>query len=132
MIFGLQPIVYTEGYVYIQTMVFAAVFAANFFNGLNTSAWTGWVFFSVFLGDVLVLAYTVRGVALDYFQNQISFLRLLGCLQCNSPFIVFDICLGQQQLFVQVGLLLALSSPHCPPFFVASVYLQSTEIRLSP
>jgi len=42
-----------------QTMAFGAVFAANFFNGLNTSAWTGWVFFAIFIGDVLLCVYTV-------------------------------------------------------------------------
>jgi phospholipid-translocating ATPase len=46
-------------------MVFAAVFAANFFNGLNTSAWTGWVFFAVFIGDVLVWVYTVCDFVLN-------------------------------------------------------------------
>ncbi|KAJ2929330.1 hypothetical protein H1R20_g7765, partial [Candolleomyces eurysporus] len=40
------------------TMVFAAVFTANFYNGLNTNTWTAWVFFAVFLGDVLVWLYT--------------------------------------------------------------------------
>ena len=40
-------------------MAFGAVFAANCFNGLNTSAWTVWVFFSVFIGEVLVWVYTV-------------------------------------------------------------------------
>ena len=64
-------------------------------------------------------------------QSRISFM-LLGGLQCDSPFIVCDICLGQQQLFVQVGLLLALSSSHYPPCAIASVYLQGMEIRLSP
>jgi phospholipid-translocating ATPase len=51
--------------IIIQTMVFAAVFAANFFNGLNTSAWTGWVFFAVFIGDVLVWVYTVCDFVLN-------------------------------------------------------------------
>ncbi|KAH9484429.1 Putative phospholipid-transporting ATPase C24B11.12c [Psilocybe cubensis] len=45
-------------YEFSTTMAFAAVFAANFYNGLNTSAWTGWVFFAVFIGDILVLVYT--------------------------------------------------------------------------
>ena len=54
-------------------MVFAAVFAAHFFNGLNTSAWNGWVFFSVFLGDVLLVVYTVCGVALDYSNSNLIY-----------------------------------------------------------
>ncbi|PPQ86909.1 hypothetical protein CVT25_009795 [Psilocybe cyanescens] len=45
-------------YEFSTTMAFAAVFAANFYNGLNTSAWTGWVFFAVFIGDLLVVVYT--------------------------------------------------------------------------
>ncbi|KDR73672.1 hypothetical protein GALMADRAFT_251453 [Galerina marginata CBS 339.88] len=45
-------------YEFSTTMVFAAVFAANFFNGLNTSAWTAWVFFAVFIGDILLWVYT--------------------------------------------------------------------------
>ncbi|RDB22204.1 putative phospholipid-transporting ATPase C24B11.12c [Hypsizygus marmoreus] len=45
-------------YEFSTTMVFAAVIAANLFNGLNTSAWTGWVFFAIFIGIVLLFIYT--------------------------------------------------------------------------
>ncbi|KAJ3528331.1 hypothetical protein NMY22_g9457 [Coprinellus aureogranulatus] len=45
-------------YEFSTTMVFAAVFTANFFNGLNTNTWTGWVFFAVFFGDVFIWVYT--------------------------------------------------------------------------
>ena len=41
-------------------MVISAAIAANLFNGLNTKFWTGWVFFSVFIGIILIWAYTVR------------------------------------------------------------------------
>jgi phospholipid-translocating ATPase len=40
-------------------MVISAVFVANLFNGLETNVWTGWVFFAVALGNVLILCYTV-------------------------------------------------------------------------
>lgn len=40
-------------------MVLAAVMAANLFNGLNTNVWTAWVFFAVWIGTILVWAYTV-------------------------------------------------------------------------
>ncbi len=43
----------------LQTIVIAAVMAADFFNGLNTHVWTWWVFFAVALGIVLVWGYTV-------------------------------------------------------------------------
>ena len=45
-------------------MVIAAAIAANLFNGLNMRIWNGWVFFAVFIGIVLVLAYTVRPYSL--------------------------------------------------------------------
>lgn len=32
---------------------------ANMYNGLNTNVWTGWVFFAVFLGIVLIWLFTV-------------------------------------------------------------------------
>ncbi len=41
-------------------MVFSAVFVANLYNGLNTNVWTGWVFFAVALGIVLLFLFTVR------------------------------------------------------------------------
>jgi phospholipid-translocating ATPase len=47
-------------YEFSTTMAFSAAFTANFFNGLNTNTWTGWVFFAVLLGDVLIWVYTVR------------------------------------------------------------------------
>ncbi|KAI0647599.1 phospholipid-translocating P-type ATPase [Trametes meyenii] len=45
-------------YEFSTTMAIAAVMAANLFNGLNTHVWTGWIFFAVALGIVLVWAYT--------------------------------------------------------------------------
>jgi phospholipid-translocating ATPase len=46
-------------YEYSATMVLATVIIVNLFNGLNTTAWTGWVFFAVSFGIVLVWAFTV-------------------------------------------------------------------------
>jgi len=40
-------------------MVIAAVMVVNVFNGLNTFAWTGWVFFAVSIGPILVWLFTV-------------------------------------------------------------------------
>ncbi|KAG9086352.1 hypothetical protein FRC06_003138 [Ceratobasidium sp. 370] len=45
-------------YEFSTTMVVATVMAVNAFNGLNTRAWTGWVWFAVSIGIVLVWAYT--------------------------------------------------------------------------
>ncbi|KAH6908304.1 phospholipid-translocating ATPase [Coprinopsis sp. MPI-PUGE-AT-0042] len=46
-------------YEFSTTMAFAAVFTANFFNGLNTNTWTAWVFFAVFFGDAFIWLYSV-------------------------------------------------------------------------
>ncbi|KAF7986654.1 hypothetical protein HWV62_26488 [Athelia sp. TMB] len=45
-------------YEYSTTMAIAAVLTANLYNGLNTTAWTGWIWFATFLGIVLVWLYT--------------------------------------------------------------------------
>jgi phospholipid-translocating ATPase len=45
-------------YEFSTTMAIAAATAANLFNGLNTKFWTAWVFFSVFIGIILIWAYT--------------------------------------------------------------------------
>ncbi|CAE7183194.1 unnamed protein product, partial [Rhizoctonia solani] len=45
-------------YEFSTTMVVATVMAVNAFNGMNTRAWTGWVWFAVTIGVILVWAYT--------------------------------------------------------------------------
>ncbi|KAH9848849.1 phospholipid-translocating P-type ATPase [Lenzites betulinus] len=45
-------------YEFSSSIAVAAVMAANLFNGLNTHVWTGWIFFAVSLGIVLVWVYT--------------------------------------------------------------------------
>jgi phospholipid-translocating ATPase len=45
-------------YEFSTTMAISAAIAANLFNGLNTKVWTAWVFFSVFIGIVLIFVYT--------------------------------------------------------------------------
>jgi phospholipid-translocating ATPase len=65
-------------------MVFAAVFAANLYNGLNTSAWTGWVFFAVFIGTILVWAYTVS-LEQDQFYQTFSYLCFQAVYDSISP-----------------------------------------------
>lgn len=79
--------VYTLVNAHIQTMAFGAAFAANFFNGLNTSAWTVWVFFAVFIGDVLIWVYTV---SLLTYHNESTGLTIIqsGHLQHYLPRMV--------------------------------------------
>jgi len=45
-------------YEFSTVMVISAVLTANLFNGLNTNVWTGWVFFAMALGNILILCYT--------------------------------------------------------------------------
>ncbi|KAL7423375.1 hypothetical protein Q5752_002678 [Cryptotrichosporon argae] len=49
-----------EVYIYEMstTMAIAAVMVANLFSGLNIDAWTGWVWFAVFLGPFLIWVFT--------------------------------------------------------------------------
>ncbi|KZT35488.1 phospholipid-translocating P-type ATPase [Sistotremastrum suecicum HHB10207 ss-3] len=54
----------TDGYdvsriEFSTTMVISAVMVVNAFNGLNTYAWSGWVWFAVLIGPVLVWLFTV-------------------------------------------------------------------------
>jgi len=46
-------------YEYSATMVLSTVLAVNLFNGLNTTAWTVWVWFSILLGIALCWGFTV-------------------------------------------------------------------------
>ncbi|KIO25076.1 hypothetical protein M407DRAFT_25607 [Tulasnella calospora MUT 4182] len=45
-------------YEMATTVVVATATVVNLVNGLNTAAWTGWVFFSVSIGIILIWAYT--------------------------------------------------------------------------
>ncbi|KAF8315252.1 phospholipid-translocating ATPase, partial [Clavulina sp. PMI_390] len=40
------------------TMVISAVMVVNAFHGISTSAWTGWIWFAVSIGVILIWAYT--------------------------------------------------------------------------
>ncbi len=43
-------------------MVIGAVMVANAFTGLNTDAWTGWVWFAVVFGPILIWLFTVSSL----------------------------------------------------------------------
>lgn len=40
-------------------MAISAVMVANLYTGFNATAWTGWLFFAVFLGIVIIWIFTV-------------------------------------------------------------------------
>lgn len=40
-------------------MAISAVMVANIYTGFNATAWTGWIFFAVFLGIVIVWVFSV-------------------------------------------------------------------------
>jgi len=45
-------------YEFSTTMVVAAVMCVNAFHGISTAAWTGWVWFAVTIGVILIWLYT--------------------------------------------------------------------------
>ncbi|TRM59267.1 hypothetical protein BD626DRAFT_508768 [Schizophyllum amplum] len=107
--YGQAPTVRADGwanyqYEFTTTMVVAAVMAANLFNGLNTRVWTGWVFFAILLGIVLVWGYSAIYTTIapgwfytPVFGNYIFLFRsptfwfgvLLTTLLCLVPRYVF-------------------------------------------
>lgn len=54
-----QELLCSPALTVLQTMVVATITIANAYNGLNTHAWTGWVWFAVSIGIILVWGYTV-------------------------------------------------------------------------
>lgn len=61
---GILHTVFTSLTYMAKTMVLCVVIVANLFNGLHTSAWTGWSFFLIFIGIVLVWVFTVIDIHL--------------------------------------------------------------------
>lgn len=104
-------------------MVFGAVFATNFYNGLNTSAWTAWVFFCVFIGDLLVWVYTVSICWPSDIDKSHIFWRI-GYLQCHHTSINPHARLWKQSLYVPVRILLVRFPPGCYPRPRATLSLQ--------
>lgn len=97
-----------------KTMVFAAVLTVNLFNGLNTNVWTGWVFFAIILGIVLVFVYTVLFLLCPTVSMAHYFLA--ADIQFHQPRLVSDRCLWQQPIPVRLCLFLVMSAPlrrHC-------------------
>lgn len=63
-------------------MVIAAVMVVNAFHGISTSAWTGWVWFAVSIGVILIWIYTVRGFVFCALRIVLTPIRHLGCILC--------------------------------------------------
>ena len=62
---------YMIDWIINQVMALSAVMSANLFNGLNTTAWTGWVFFAVLIGILLVWLYTVSTYRVILFSSHL-------------------------------------------------------------
>jgi len=97
-------------YEYTTTMVFAAVTTACLFNGLNTNVWTGWVFFAVFIGILLLWLFTLvyNSISPGWFITDIfgnnHFLFRSAYFWLTQPLIVL-LCLLPRWLYraVQLG-----------------------------
>ncbi|KAG6376327.1 hypothetical protein JVT61DRAFT_2308 [Boletus reticuloceps] len=102
-------------------MVFSAVITVSLFNGLNTNVWTGWVFFAVFLGIVLLLIYTVPFFALFAVpQGLITILQLV--YNSISPGWFVTSVYGNNQ-FLFKSALFWLSQPLCVAIALLPRYL---------
>ncbi|KAF8514068.1 phospholipid-translocating ATPase [Gautieria morchelliformis] len=95
-----------EGYIYefSTAMVVASVMVANVFNGLNTHAWTGWVWFAVSIGIILVWVYTAiyslispSAIATPVYGNQVFLFR--SPIFYFSMFLAFFLALAPRFLF---------------------------------
>jgi hypothetical protein len=132
-----SPSTRNDGYSVAQvefstTMVIAAATAANLFNGLCTKFWTAWVFFAVFIGIVLVWAYTVRLSLLIYFRPG-SFLRTVpGNLLAHLPRVVRHVRLWKRPLPVQIPYLLFRLPDHGHTRATPEVPLHGVDVRLQP
>lgn len=96
-------------------MVFAAVTAVSFFNGLNTNVWTGWVFFAVFLGIVLLWLFTVWVSPINYVSVLILFQVVYSAI--SPGWFVTDIYGNNHFLFTSAYFWL------CQPLTVAIALL---------
>lgn len=67
-------------------MVIATVMVVNLFNGMNTSAWTNWVFFAVSIGPILVWLFTVNSANKEGLYDVLK--PDLGCLFRHLPWLV--------------------------------------------
>jgi len=50
-------------------MAISAVMVANMFAGFSTTAWSGWIFFAVFVGIVIIWVFTVC----DFVESSVRF-----------------------------------------------------------
>jgi len=114
------------------TMVISAAIVANLFNGLNTRFWTGWVFFAVFVGIVLIFAYTVCFYLTTCPAVSRSNSLFTGPLFDHLSRMVRHLCLWQRPLFVQIRHLLVGSSHHGATLAPPTVPLHGMELRLQP
>ena len=108
-------------------MAIAAVMAADLFNGLNTHVWTGWIFFAVFLGIVLVWAYTVS-VELYSTKGLCVLMLPAGYLFYHFSRMVRHTYLRQRPLSLHFCLLLLLYPPGRRPRITSAVHRQGLPV----
>lgn len=107
-------------------MVISAVIVTNLFNGLNTNVWTGWVFFAVFIGIVLVWIYTVSlKLVLLVLRSVVLF---VGDLFVDLSRMVCNTCLWEHLLPLPFCVFLALSSDHSVFGSTPSLLVQGIEV----
>lgn len=106
-------------------MAISAVMVACFFNGLNTYVWTGWVFFGVALGIVLIWGYTV---SMEWYSSKYNFNNSLGYLFHHSSWVVPHTDLRKRPLLVPLRLFLAIAPHYYYPSFASSLPCQGLPV----
>lgn len=110
-------------------MVFAAVMAADLFNGLNTHVWTGWIFFAVSIGIVLIWVFTVSAISKD---SDVKLIVLSGCLFGRCAQLCHDDGLRKRLLPLPFGELLVLPSACHHPCSSSSVHCEGIQVLVQP
>lgn len=95
--------------------------SACLFNGLNTNVWTGWVFFAVFIGIILLWLFTVSVVVLVV--RHLSESGCTGRIRFRFSRLVLYPRIREQPLPLPLCLLLAVSTHH-------NLLVTATTIRL--
>ena len=101
----------------------------DLFNGLNTHVWTGWVFFALALGIVLIWGYTVSPQRVVP-ARVLTSIPSLGHLLHYLARMVLDSGLRQRSLPLRVGLLLVLSAARDRPRVAPALHRQGLQVLI--
>jgi len=105
-------------------MAISAVMVANMFAGLSTTAWSGWIFFAVFIGIIIIWVFTVNGVV----KLSVHFVspKSIG----NRQQLINVYYVWEQPFALPFGLFLALPASNIHTCHDTTLSIQGMAIRL--